>query len=141
MTTTSTPSTTAPDTVRRDPLLTGIRVLLGLFGAFKLYGTVYFVFFATAAQGGDPEGLGDWLVGAWSFALAVALIVAALRLGAGSPRTAVVTSVLLVVEVAFSLVKLFVYDEPEAVGFMAVDLVLLALLLVAARRRSRTVES
>ena len=138
MTTTSTPSTTAQTTARRDPLLTGIRVLLGLFGAFKLYGTVYFVFFATAAQGGDPEGLGDWLVGAWSLALAVALVVAAVRLGAGSPRTAVVTSALLVVEVAFSLVKLFVYDEPEAVGFMAVDLVLLALLLVAARRRTRT---
>ena len=75
--TTATPSTgTARPATRRAPLMIGIRVLLGLFGAFKLYGTVYFTFFATAAQGGDPEGLGDWLVGAWSFALAVALIVA-----------------------------------------------------------------
>jgi hypothetical protein len=31
-------------------------------------------------------------------------------------------------------VKLTVYDEPEAVAFMAVDLVILALLSLAARR-------
>ena len=134
MTTTATSSTAAPGTARRDPLMIGIRVLLGLFGAFKLYGTVWFTFFATAAQGGDPQGVVDWLVAGWSFALASALIVAAFRLGAGSPRTAVVTSALLLVEIVFSFVKLFVYDEPEAVGFMAVDLVLLALLAVAARR-------
>ena len=120
---------------RRDPLLTGIRVLLGAFGAFKLYGTVYFTFFATAEQGGDPQGVVDWLVAGWSFALAVALIVAAVRLGGGSPRTAAVTSVLLLVEIVFSFVKLFAYDEPESLGFMAVDVVLLALLAVAARRR------
>ena len=42
-------TTTAParPATRRDPLITGIRVLLGLFGAFKLYGTVYFTFLAT----------------------------------------------------------------------------------------------
>ena len=131
---TTTTTTTAPAT-RRGPLMIGIRVLLGLFGAFKLYGTLYFTFLATASQGGDPQGVGDWLVAGWSFALAVALIVAAFRLGAGSPRTAVVTSALLLVEIVFSFVKLFVYDEPEAVGFMAVDVVLLALLAVAARRR------
>ncbi|GAA3174537.1 hypothetical protein GCM10010531_30140 [Blastococcus jejuensis] len=126
---------TAPATTRRDPLMIGIRVLLGLFGAFKLYGTLYFTFLATAAQGGDPQGVGDWLVAAWSFALATALIVAAFRLRAGDRRIAGITAGLLVVEIAFSFVKLFVYDEPEALGFMAVDLVLLALLTVAARRR------
>lgn len=126
----------APTTTRRDPLLLGIRVLLGLFGAFKLYGTVYFTFLATAAQGGDPQGVVDWLVAAWSFALASALIVAAVRLRGGDRRIAGITAALLVVEVAFSLVKLFAYDEPEAIGFMAVDLVLLALLAGAARRRA-----
>ena len=130
-------TTTAParPATRRDPLMIGIRVLLGLFGAFKLYGTLYFTFLATAVQGGDPQSVGDWVVAGWSFALAVALIVAAFRLGGGSPRTAVVTSALLLVEIVFSFVKLFVYDEPEALGFMAVDVVLLALLAVAARRR------
>ena len=125
---------TAPATTRRDPLMIGIRVLLGLFGAFKLYGTLYFTFLATAAQGGDPQGVVDWLVAAWSFALASALIVAAFRLRAGDRRIAGITAGLLVVEIAFSFVKLFAYDEPEALGFMAVDLVLLALLAVAARR-------
>jgi hypothetical protein len=130
-------TTTAParPASRRDPLMIGIRVLLGLFGAFKLYGTLYFTFLATAVQGGDPQSVGDWLVAGWSFALAVALIVAAFRLGGGSPRTAVVTSALLLVEIVFSFVKLFVYDEPESLGFMAVDVVLLALLAVAVRRR------
>jgi len=130
-------TTTAParPATRRDPLMIGIRVLLGLFGAFKLYGTLYFTFLATAVQGGDPQSVGDWVVAGWSFALAVALIVAAFRLGGGSPGTAVVTSALLLVEMVFSFVKLFVYDEPESLGFMAVDVVLLALLAVAARRR------
>lgn len=127
---------TAPaPTTRRDPLMIGIRVLLGLFGAFKLYGTLYFTFLATAAQGGDPQGVVDWLVAAWSLALATALIVAAFRLRAGDRRIAGITAGLLVVEIAFSFVKLFVYDEPEALGFMAVDMVLLALLAVTARRR------
>ena len=66
---------------RRDPLLTGTRVLLGAFGAFKLAGTAYFIFFATAEQGGDPQGLRDWSVAVWSAALAVAFMVAAVRLG------------------------------------------------------------
>jgi hypothetical protein len=128
-------ATSVRPTTRRDPLITGIRVLLGVFGAFKLGGTVWFTFFATAEQGGDPQGVADWLVAAWSFALASALIVAAVRLGSGTRGIAAITGGLLLVEIAFSFVKLFAYDEPEAVGFMAVDLVLLGLLAVAARRR------
>lgn len=57
-----------------------IRALLGLFGAFELYGTAYFAFFASRAQGGDPQGLVEWLVVAWSTALALAFLVAAARL-------------------------------------------------------------
>ena len=130
-------TTTAParPATRRDPLMIGIRVLLGLFGAFKLYGTLYFTFLATVAEGGDPQNAFDWFVAAWSFSLATALIVAALRLGSADHRTVLVTSGLLAVEVVFSIVKLFVYDEPEALGFMAMDVVLLVLLAVATRRR------
>jgi hypothetical protein len=127
-------TTAVRPSTRRDPLLTGTRVLLGAFGAVKLAGTVYFLFFATAAQNGDPEGLLDWSVGIWSTTLAVALIAAAVRLGRGSRRTTQVLVGLLVVEIAFSLVKLFVYDEPEAVGFMAVDLIIFGLLGALARR-------
>ncbi len=128
-------TTTAPTpTTRRDPLLLGIRVLLGLFGAFKLYGAIYFTFFATAAQGGDPQGVVDWLVVVWSMALAIALMVAAVRLRSADRKVAGITVGLLLVEIAFSFVKLFAYDEPEAVGFMAVDLVIVALLALAVRR-------
>ena len=106
-------TTTAVRTpTRRDSLLQGTLVLLGLFGAVKLAGTAYFLFFATAEQNGDPEGLLDWSVGVWSTALAVALVVAAVRLRRGNRRIVQVVNGLLVVEIAFSLVKLFVYDEP-----------------------------
>ena len=116
-------TTAVRPSTRRDPLLTGTRVLLGAFGGFKLAGTAYFPFFATAEQNGDPEGLLDWSVGIWSTALASASIVAADPAAAGGPAHRAVVNGLLLVEIAFSLVKLFVYDEPEAVGFMAVDLV------------------
>ncbi len=133
--TTPTTNPTPPRTAPRDPLLTGIRVLLGLFGAFKLYGTAYFTFFATAEQGGDPQGVVDWLVVAWSTALALALLVAAVRLRSADRRIVGVTVGLLLVEIAFSFVKLFAYDEIEALGFMAVDLLIVGLLALAVRRR------
>jgi hypothetical protein len=117
-------------------LLTGTRVLLGAFGAFKLAGTAYFLFFATAEQGGDPEGLLDWSVGIWSTVLASALVVAAVQLRRGDRRMVRIVNGLLLVEIAFSMVKLFVYDEPESIGFMAVDLVLLGLLALISRRRA-----
>lgn len=133
---TAIPTATPARAGRRDPLLTGIRVLLGAFGAFKLYGTAYFTFFATAKQGGDPQGVVDWLVVTWSTALALALLVAALGLRTADRRIVGVTVGLLLVEIAFSFVKLFAYDEVEALGFMAVDLVVVALLALAVRRRS-----
>lgn len=109
------------------------RVLLALLGVLKLSGTVYFTFVATAAQGGEPEGVFDWSVVGWSTVLGVAFLVAAARVGV-SRRVAAVVAGLLLVDVVFSLVKLTVYDEPEALGFLAADLVVLALLAVLARR-------
>jgi hypothetical protein len=64
----------------------------------------------------------------------VALVVAAFRLGSGDRRIVRVISGLLLVEIAFSTVKLFAYDEPEALGFMAVDLLIFGLLALATRR-------
>lgn len=120
-------ATAVRPSTRRDPLLTGTRVLLGAFGAFKLAGTAYFLFVATAEQGGDPQGLADWSVGIWSTALAVAFMVAAARLGRDRRVLPALAAVLLV-DLVFSAVKLTVYDEPEAVLFMAVDFVILGLL-------------
>ncbi|TFV63436.1 UNVERIFIED_ORG: hypothetical protein E4P37_14745 [Bacillus sp. AZ43] len=120
----------------RNALLYGTRVLLGLFGAVKLFGTAYFLFFASVEQGGDPEGIADWSVGAWSTALAVAFLVAAVRLGRDR-RVLPALAVVLLVDLVFSAVKLTAYDEPEAVLFMAVDGVIIALLALLARRRRR----
>lgn len=122
-----------PSTRAGTALLIGTRVLLGLFGALKLYGTLYFTFFATAAEGGDPQGLGDWAVAAWSAALAVAFLVAAVRLGRDRRVIPALAGVLLL-DLVFSTVKLTVYDEPEAVAFMAVDLLILGLLVLTGRR-------
>jgi len=119
---------------RPDPLVTGTRVLLGAFGALKLAGTAYFLFFATAEQGGDPEGLVEWSVGVWSTALGVAFLLAAARLGRDRRVLPALGGVILV-DLVFSAVKLTVYDEPEAVGFMAVDLVIVGLLALINRRR------
>lgn len=131
-------STTTDRAATRRPsplLLNGTRLLLGLFGAVKLYGTAYFSFFATAEAGGvqTPE---DWLVAAWSAALAVAFLVAAVRLGRDRwilPALGVV----LLLDLVFGLVKLVGYGEEESVGFMAVNLVIIALLLGVARRSRR----
>ncbi len=117
----------------RPTLVTGTRVLLGVFGAVKLYGTAYFTFVASAEQGGDPQGLVEWGVVAWSTALALAFLVAAVRLGSDRRVVPVFGGVLLV-DLVFSAVKLTVYDEPEAVAFMAVDLLIMALLAAIARR-------
>ena len=126
---------TVTQTKRPNLLMGGVRVLLGLFGAFKLYGTAYFTFFATAEEGGDPQGIVDWSVAAWSAALAICLMVAAARLGGGNRRVGRITGILLVGDILFSAVKLIGYDEPEAVVFMAVDLLLLALIALAVRRQ------
>ncbi len=129
---TTTTATTRPPT-RRPWLLHGTRVLLGLFGAFKLYGTAYFSFFATAEEGGDLQGLGDWLVATWSALLAIAFLVAAVRLGRDR-RVLPALAGVVVADLVFSLVKLTAYDEPEAVAFMAVDLLVLGLLVLIRRR-------
>jgi hypothetical protein len=127
-------TTTAVRTpTRRDPLLYGTRALLGVFGAVKLFGTAYFLLFATAEQGGDPEGLVDWSVGVWSAVLALAFLVAAVRLGRDRRVLPALAGVLLV-DLIFSGVKLTAYDEPEALGFMAVSLVIIGLLAAIARR-------
>lgn len=114
-----------------------LRGVFALYGAAKLAGTAYFTFFASAAEGGEPSGVVDWLVVGWSTALAVSFLVLAVRLTADDPRPIRVTVGVLVADIAFSLVKLTAYDEPEAVGFITVDLLLLALLAIAVRAGRR----
>ena len=125
-------TTTGPAATRRPLLLQGTRLLLGLLGAVKLYGTAYFTFFATADQGG-VQTPGDWLVAAWSAALAIAFLVAAVRLGRDRWVLPALGAVL-ALELVFGLVKLIGYRERESLAFTAVNLVLVALLVAVARR-------
>jgi hypothetical protein len=73
-------------------------------------------------------------VGLWSIGIGLAYLVIAARLGRDS-RVLPMTVGLAVADVAFSGVKFFVYDEPEAIGFTVTTLVLLALVVAATRRR------
>jgi hypothetical protein len=127
-------TTTAPPATRTG-LVTTTRVLAALFGTLKLGATAYFLFFATAAQGGDPQGVGDWSVGVWSVVMGAGYLVIATRLGRDGRRLLPVMGGLAAADVAFSVVKFVVYGEPEAVGFVVTTLVLLALVALATRPR------
>ena len=126
-------TTDRPATRRPSPLLlNGTRLLLGLFGAAKLYATSYFTFFATAEEGG-VRSTADWLVAAWSAALAVAFLVAAVRLGRDRWVVPLLVAALLL-DVLFGLVKLIGYGEQESLGIGAVTLVLMVLVAAVARQ-------
>jgi hypothetical protein len=131
---TSTTTRVAAPATARPALVTVTRVIAALFGTLKLSSTTFFLFFATAEQGGDPQGIGDWSVGVWSYGIAAGYLVIALRLGRDS-RVFPFTVGLAVADLAFCVVKFFIYDEPEAIGFSATTLVLLALVVAATRRR------
>jgi peptidoglycan/LPS O-acetylase OafA/YrhL len=118
----------------RPVLVVVTRVLAALFGALKLSSTTYFLFFASAEQGGDPQGAFDWSVGVWSLALGVGYLVIAARLGRDA-RALPLAVGLAVADVAFSVVKFFVYDETAPIPFTAATLVLLALVVAASRPR------
>ena len=115
-------TTAVRPSTRRDPLLTGTRVLLGAFGGFQARRHRVLPVLRHRRAGrrsrGAPRLVGRDLVDR-----------ARRRLSSSPPSGWAGTGAcgvngLLLVEIAFSLVKLFVYDEPEAVGFMAVDLVI-----------------
>jgi hypothetical protein len=131
---TSTTTRLAAPATTRPVLVTVTRVIAALFGTLKLSATMFFLFFATAEQGGDPQGIGDWSVGVWSYGIAAGYLVIALRLGRDG-RVPPFTVGLAVADLAFCAVKFFIYDEPEAIGFSATTLVLLALVVAATRRR------
>ena len=118
-------TTDRPATRRRSLLLHGTRGLLALYGAAKLYGTAYFTFFATAQEGGVQSAV-DWLVAAWSAALAVTFLVAAVRLGRDRWVVPLLGAALLL-DLLFGLVKLIGYGEQESLGIGAVTVVLMAL--------------
>ena len=122
----------APATARPPALLRATQMLLGLMGAVVVYGSVYFT---VVAPPEEVRGV-DWLVGAWALATGVAAVVLATRLARGDARVRRLATVLLASHVVFGVVKVVGYDEAEAATFIAVDLLLLALLQVPSVRRA-----
>jgi len=129
------PERTAPAAPRGTVLLTTTRVLAGVFGALKLSSTVFFLFFASAEAGGDPQGAGDWTVGVWSIAMGAGYLVLAARLGRPARSVLPYAVALSVADLAFSAVKLLVYSETPSLGFMAVTLTILGLVALVVRRQ------
>jgi hypothetical protein len=92
----------------------------------------------TIAAGPLSLSLGDWLVAAWALATAVVNLVAGIALGRGSETARRILIATALAHVAFSVVKLTAYDEPEALVFAALDAALIALLSLRGVRRSCT---
>jgi hypothetical protein len=98
-------------------------LMIGPLGLLALFGSVLF----TVVAPPGPMRAGDYVVGAFAFALGGANLRAGARLvrgGAPARRTA---SVLLALQIVFGLVKLVGYHEGAAVTFIVLDLVALAL--------------
>jgi len=98
------------------------QALLALMGAVVCFGSIYF---SAIAPPVEVDALG-WAVGAWAFAMALAMLALAPRLQAGGARRLAVR--LLALHFVFGVVKVVGYDEPEAGLFMAFDVALIALL-------------
>jgi hypothetical protein len=93
------------------------QILLALMGAVVLFGSVYFT---TAGAPDDIDAVG-YAVGAWAFAMSIGFLVGAVRPGPWVRG-------LVALHLVFGVVKLVGYHESAAVPFMAVDVLLLAML-------------
>jgi hypothetical protein len=107
------------------------QAMLALLGAVVMFGSIYF---SAIAPPVEVEAV-DWAVGGWAFAMAVAFLALAARLGGGEPAVRRLAMRLLALHVVFGAVKVVGYDEPEAATFVAVDVLLLGLLSLPAVRR------
>jgi len=129
---------TAPATSRSTSTFMWMaRILLGLSGVAGVYGSIYFSFFATPAQGGVVTAF-DWFIAAWAFLTALGSVVVAVLLGRGSSLYVHAAVWLVLAHIVFGAIKLFGYQESEALGFFAVDAVILLLLWLGSRSRTST---
>jgi hypothetical protein len=127
-------TTTAP-VARNVPLLTA-RVLAGLLGAAGLIASSYFMFIIPD----EVVWKGPWLdVPIVALLLTGALLKLGLGVLPGLPDSRRIAMGFLAagIGIAVTLVKVPVYDEPEGVGILVFDLVLLVLLTLARRNAAR----
>lgn len=133
MSTTTGPTPTAPARTAGNRPLVAARVISGLAATLALFGVTYFTVFAREeAQFHGP--LVDVPLITWKVAVCLALLAVAL-----APRLRAATRIQVgiaaaVAELGFTAVKVVFYDEPEAVTFAVLDLVIIALLVTARRR-------
>lgn len=133
MTAITTPYTPA---TRRNVALAAARVFAGVFGATQVAGVVYFAILAPE----EAVWVGPWVdVPVVGMLVTGVLLKLAVAVGPGlRPRRRIGLGLLAAgVGIAVTLVKIPVYDEPEGVLFIAFDLVLLMLLLLARRGEKR----
>lgn len=128
-------STVIPST--RNVPLAAARVLAGLVGAITLAGLVRF----TLVVPEEAVWVGPWAdvpVVALMIVAALLKVTVALAPGMDADRRIGLGLLAVGLGMAVTLVKIPAYDEPEGVVFLGVDLVLVALLLLArhAARRS-----
>jgi hypothetical protein len=105
---------------------------LGLMGAVVTFGSIYF---SAIAPPIEVDALG-WAVGGWALAMAVAMLVCAVRLPTGD-RARRFAIRLLALHLLFGAVKIVGYDETEAALFMAFDTGLIVLLARLGRPAAR----
>lgn len=120
--------------VRVPAVLRAAQVVLLLLGGVVTFGAIYFSIFVPADVAEPADSLGDWLVGAWALATGLGFLYLGARLTGPDARVRRAARGLLALHVVFGLVKLVAYGEQEALPFVAVDLVALALLGTRAAR-------
>lgn len=133
-TTTEPTATTASVPGGRNRPLVAARVLAGIAATLALFGVTYFTMFARE----EAQFLGPWVdvpLITWKVGVCIALLAVALAPGLRAATRIQVGIVAAVAELGFTAIKVAFYDEPEAVTFAVLDLVIIGL-LVAARRRS-----
>jgi hypothetical protein len=107
------------------------RVLLFILGLITLFATAFFTFLASPEDGGVTTAI-DWLLAAWSFAVAVGYLWVAARIGAKPGlRTAVFG--LVAAQMVFNVIKMVWYDE-MVLPIYAAEALLVVLFVVGKRR-------
>lgn len=99
--------------------LRAAQALLLALGGLVTFGSIYFSIT-------DAGSAGDWAIGAWALAMAVAMLAIAPRLRDPSARRFAIA--LLGVHFVFGAVKVIGYAETEAATFMVADVVLIGLI-------------
>jgi hypothetical protein len=130
-------TSTALVTTRRNVPLLAARALAGTLGASQLAGAVYFLLIAPE----EAVWRGPWVdapVVAVMLTGAFLKVVVAIAPGMQAARRIGLGLLAVGIGIGITLVKIPAYDEPEGVMFIAVDLVLGGLLLLARRGTRQT---